>query len=256
MKLPTTSNFKKRSIFTGMILGSILANFLISYIGSENIFPWTRIKIISDDHYDAESKKNLINAAEKANSLADEIDAFETKARANSSEKHFYLSKSAHLREAFAEEYVRMAGIIESKFLHLLRFDMKMIAPTKELIYALREVATQSHKIDSRLPKIYPQDIYLRKSDISKKDIFESIDPDSRKKIDEFKRLLQVKNGTIDSKQAASIIKSMGKIYQDQAKTVAIKSPSFVNVTKDTGTYLIDLADDIENNKSSIPNDL
>jgi hypothetical protein len=256
MKSLTISNFRKRSVLIGMIVGSISANFLVSYIGSENIFPWTKMKIISDNFYDAKSKKDLIDAAEKANSLVDEIDTSETKATVNSSERQLYLSQSSHLREAFAEKYMNMASIIENKSIYLVQLDLKMIAPTKELIYALREVATQSRKIDYKLPKIYPQDIYLRKSDVNRKDVFENIAPDSRKKIDTFKRLLQVKNGTINSKQAALIIKEVGKVYQDQAKIIAIRSPSFVKAAKETGTYFIDLADDVENNKSPIPNDL
>jgi hypothetical protein len=244
---------QKKYRFAGVVLGSILASTLIGYVGSDKLFFWTKESLIDAEYY-AEQRDRLINIGAKSNTLADEIVKFETNARKNPTEKQFHLAQSERLRETFSKEYTEMSNIMEGRLLEILRINQKMSLPTKELIYALREVAIKSHQANYSLPKIHLQDIYFRdKTKVSKKDIFENIDPDSQTKIIKLKRELGIKKSSRDSQQAASILREMSDIYKEQAKTIAIKSPSFVETTKEVGNYLGELANDVEKDINKLP---
>jgi hypothetical protein len=243
--------------YSGIAFGCILASVLIGYIGSDNLFFWTRDNLINDKYY-AESKEIIVTAANKSNNLVDEIVESEVNSRVNPSEKQFYLNQSERLRETLSKEYIKMADIVESRSSIILINDPSKFSPTKKFIYALREVATKSRRINSGLNKIYPQDIYLRKkSNVKKRDVFENMDFDARQKINELKELLKVKKSSNDFKQSALTIREMSEIYKEQAQIIAVQSPSFVEPTKEISDYLAELANDVEKGTiQQIPDDL
>lgn len=106
-----------------------------------------------------ESKEELLEAAEQANSLIDLITKNESEAKKDINKKDYLLKESLVNRQKLFEISIKMSVILSEDLQSIQINNPRMAGLSKKVVSQIQKLALSFREINSPLPKFRPQDI-------------------------------------------------------------------------------------------------